>query len=74
MSKVAHATIGGEVIISLGMSQSGLAAELGTVREVVVRALRSLRKHGVIANAGRGRIRVVDVAALRRVADNTGGA
>jgi CRP/FNR family transcriptional regulator len=70
LAKVARSTIGGETVVSLGMSQAALAAELGTVREVVVRALRSLRERGLIATAGRGRIRIADVAALRRVADD----
>jgi DNA-binding FadR family transcriptional regulator len=47
-----------------------LAAELGTVREVVVRALRSLRERGLIASAGRGRIQVLDIAALRLIAED----
>jgi CRP/FNR family transcriptional regulator len=69
LAKVPRTSIGGEVVVSLGMSQAALAAELGTVREVVVRALRSLRERGLIATAGRGRICIVDVAALRRAAD-----
>jgi GTP-sensing pleiotropic transcriptional regulator CodY len=51
------------------MTQSGLAEELGTVREVVVRALRSLREQGVIASAGAGRWRIVNGTALRRLAN-----
>jgi CRP-like cAMP-binding protein len=56
-------------IVMLGMTQSALAEELGTVREVVVRALRSLRERGVITSAGHGRLRIVDPAALRRAAE-----
>ncbi|MGH7719979.1 MAG: helix-turn-helix domain-containing protein [Gemmatimonadaceae bacterium] len=54
------------------MSQGELAEELGTVREVVVRALRELRADGVIRSAGSGRIEVLDATALARRA-RTGG-
>ncbi len=40
--------------ISLGMTQGELAAELGTVREVVVRELGRLRRDGVLEAMGRG--------------------
>jgi hypothetical protein len=50
------------------MTQAALAAEVGTVREVIVRTLRSLRDRGLIASAGRGRVRVMDRAALQSVA------
>jgi CRP/FNR family transcriptional regulator len=55
----------GSEVITLGMTQTQLAAELGTVREVVVRALRALRNAGLIEPAGRGRLRVVDRVQLR---------
>jgi CRP/FNR family transcriptional regulator len=70
LAKVPRTMIGGEAEVGLGMSQEALAAELGTVREVVVRALRSLREAGLIASAGRGRIHIKDVEALRRVMDD----
>jgi CRP/FNR family transcriptional regulator len=54
--------------VGLGGTQTAVAEELGTVREVLVRALRDLRESGVIAADGRGRIRVCDVAELRRLA------
>lgn len=50
---------------SLGMTQAELAEELGTVREVLVRSLRSLVDAGAIERAGGGRYRVVNVQALR---------
>ena len=53
---------------TLGMTQLELAEELGTVREVVVRALGRLRRVGVIGSAGRGRYSVRDAAALRVLA------
>lgn len=54
-------------IVALGMTQSALAQELGTVREVVVRSLRTLRDRRVIQSAGPGRIRVLDSKALERI-------
>jgi CRP-like cAMP-binding protein len=53
---------------TLGMTQAELAEELGTVREVIVRALAQLRRLGVIASAGRGRYVVRDLAALTALA------
>jgi CRP/FNR family transcriptional regulator len=50
------------------ITQASLAEELGTVREVIMRALRSLRKRKIIATAGRGRIEIVDRSALRALA------
>jgi CRP/FNR family transcriptional regulator len=52
-------------VITLGMTQTALAEELGTVREVMVRALRALREAGLIATAGRGRLRVTNRSGLR---------
>lgn len=59
---------------TLGCTQLEVAEELGTVREVVVRALRELREGGVIRSAGRGRYEVVDEAALVRLAEGGDGA
>jgi CRP/FNR family transcriptional regulator len=70
LARVPRATIAREAVVNLGMSQAALAAELGTVREVVVRALRSLRERGLIATAGRGRIQILDVAALRGIVED----
>ena len=53
---------------SLGMTQSALAEELGTVREVVVRALRGIRKLGAIESDGGGKYRVADLATLNELA------
>jgi CRP-like cAMP-binding protein len=53
---------------TLGITQAQLAEELGTVRELVVRALAQLRYSGVIASAGRGRYVVTDLAALMKLA------
>lgn len=43
----------------LGQTQGALAEELGTVREVLVRALRQLREAGIVAAEGGGVYRVV---------------
>lgn len=57
---------------SLGMTQTDLAEELGTVREVVVRALRDLKKAGAITARERGRFIVADPVALRAAAEDSG--
>ena len=54
--------------VSLGMTQAALAEELGTVREVVVRALVALRRRGAIAPLGGGRYEITDFEALRQAA------
>lgn len=51
--------------VSLGMTQAALAEELGTVKEVIVRSLRTLRRLQLVEPAGRGLYRVVDSAGLR---------
>jgi CRP-like cAMP-binding protein len=56
-------------VFSLGMTQAALAEELGTVREVVVRALRELRRLGAIESAGKGRYRVASLAIMERLAE-----
>lgn len=53
--------------VALEGTQTELAQELGTVREVLVRELRYLRRHGVIRTRSRG-YEVLDGAALRRLA------
>lgn len=55
---------------SLGMTQTALAEELGTVREVVVRALRELRQAGAIERTGDGKYRVADDTVLQQVAQS----
>ncbi len=52
-------------VITLGMTQAALAEEIGTVREVTVRALKALREAGLVESAGRGRLRVTNRAGLR---------
>jgi CRP/FNR family transcriptional regulator len=58
-----QAGAGGEV----GATQAMIAAELGTAREVVFRALRGLAAQGLVATA-RGRVRVLDPRGLAHLA------
>lgn len=53
---------------SLGMTQSELAEELGTVREVIVRALRQLKEAGAITSRDHGRFAVADLDLLKEAA------
>jgi DNA-binding GntR family transcriptional regulator len=50
------------------MSQQSLAEELGTAREVLVRALRGLCHAGAIRRTGRSRFAVASVERLRSLA------
>lgn len=53
---------------TLGMSQAALADELGTAREVVVRAIASLVRMRAIRRVGRGRFALVSRATLHSIA------
>lgn len=57
----------------LGESQTKVAEDLGTVREVVVRELRALVAAGVIRRVGTGKYSVSDERALRATAAAAGG-
>lgn len=61
---------GGASAFSLGMTQTALAEELGTVREVIVRSLRELKQAGAIESAGDGKYCVQDAALLERLAES----
>jgi CRP-like cAMP-binding protein len=61
---------GKNAVFSLGMTQTALGEELGTVREVVVRALRALRKSGAIESAGDGKYRVMNASILETLAES----
>ena len=65
--------VGAAAVFSLGTAQTALAEELGTVREVLVRALRSLREAGAIASAGDGKYKISDRAVLQRLAQSAPG-
>lgn len=58
----------GRASITLGRTQQEVAEELGTVREVVVRAVRALCDLGAIESVGGGRYRVRDVEKLKELA------
>lgn len=66
---LARADLAGGGTFDLGASQSSLAEDLGTVREVVVRHLGALRRRGVLAAEGRGRYRVLDRTWLAALAE-----
>jgi CRP/FNR family transcriptional regulator len=53
---------------ALGMTQSELATELGTAREVIVRGIASLIDAGAIVRTGRSRFAVRRLATLRAIA------
>lgn len=53
---------------TLGSTQADVAEELGTAREVLVRALRHLREAGYVHSPARGRFVVTDARALARLA------
>ncbi len=52
-------------------THQAIATEIGSSREVVSRHLKQLERHGLI-HLGRGRIEVLDTAALRAIAVETG--
>ena len=62
---IGRADARGRATVSLGMTQQQLAEELGTVREVIVRELQSLRSAGLVRSIGPGRFEIVDAPALR---------
>ena len=62
---VARLDARGRPVVALGMTQQQLAAERGTVREMIVRELHALRRRGVIRAIGGGRYEVIDAGALR---------
>lgn len=65
---LALASAGDDATVEVVGTQEQLAEDLGTVREVVARELARLRREGVVASAGRGRLTVIDEEALERVA------
>jgi CRP-like cAMP-binding protein len=59
----------GTDVFTLGGSQTMVAEELGTVREVLGRNLRALRDRGLITVGRNGAMRIVDEAGLRAEAE-----
>lgn len=66
-----NGAIGSGATFRLPRTQEELAAELGTTREGVSRALRNLRASGTIGQRG-SRIRILDAAVLHRLAGQNG--
>jgi CRP/FNR family transcriptional regulator, cyclic AMP receptor protein len=69
---LARANESGGAELTLGMTQGALAEELGTAREVVVRALRGLCDAGALRRTGRSRFAVASAARLRALASPRG--
>ncbi len=59
----------GKRAFTLGVTQQQAAEEIGTVRELVVRGLRTLRDRGIIEATGGGRYVVLDLVALQEAAE-----
>ena len=59
----------GTDLFTLGGSQATVAEELGTVREVLGRSLRTLRDRGLITVGANGAVRILDEAGLRSEAE-----
>ncbi|MCC7195844.1 MAG: Crp/Fnr family transcriptional regulator [Gemmatimonadaceae bacterium] len=64
----AGAVAGRPVELRLRRTQRELAIEIGTARESVSRAMKALRKRGLIQAVPGGRIRIPDVERLRGIA------
>ncbi len=64
--RIAAALLGRGRVVELTHQQ--LADEVGSVREIVTRVLRSLAESGLV-RLGRGSIEILDAAGLRRVAE-----
>lgn len=62
--------IGSDWLVLLPVTQEQFAEEIGTVREVLVRELRSLRESGIIAGRGGSRLQVLDPVRLRSMASD----
>ena len=64
--------VGGGVELTLRRTQEELSLEIGTARESVSRAMRQLKRSGLIASLPGDRIRIPDVAKLRARAQERG--
>jgi len=56
------------VVLTLGRTQEELALEIGTARESVSRAMKQLRRQGLIVSLGGRRLRIPDLGRLRAAA------
>jgi CRP-like cAMP-binding protein len=61
-------TTGDGVVLKLDRTQEELALEIGTARESVSRAMKQLRRKGLITSLGGARLRIPDVEELRAMA------
>lgn len=68
MALLERADSSGTDSFGLGMNRAALAAELGTVREVVVRLPSEFCDRGTLASAGRARYRIADRQGLELLA------
>ena len=68
----AGARAGQTAIIRLRRTQEELAMELGTARESVSRAMKTLRQRGLLESLGGGRFRLPDPARLRTFSRGSG--
>ncbi|HEX6965045.1 MAG TPA: Crp/Fnr family transcriptional regulator [Gemmatimonadaceae bacterium] len=59
---------GASVVLKLDRTQEELALEIGTARESVSRAMKQLRRKGLIESMGGGRLRIPNVGRLRALA------
>ena len=59
--------LAGQGLVTLNLTQQDIAAEIGTAREVVSRALKSFEREGWV-RLGRGAVTVLDPEALSRYA------
>ncbi|MGH7653049.1 MAG: Crp/Fnr family transcriptional regulator [Gemmatimonadaceae bacterium] len=64
-AEISGTTTRGGVEIALDRTQEELAIEIGTARESVSRAMKSLRRQGLVLPAGHRRLLIPDVARLR---------
>jgi CRP/FNR family transcriptional regulator len=62
------ATTGDGVVLRLDRTQEELALEIGTARESVSRAMKQLRRKGLIASLGGARLKIPNVEELRAMA------
>jgi CRP-like cAMP-binding protein len=68
---LARAREGDGEAFTLGVSQEKAAEQIGTVRELVVRGLRTLREQGAIDALGGGRYVIRNEDLLRKIAEGT---
>ena len=68
-ARLAHALLSMAAGAEVRATQSALASRIGTAREVVSRRLEAWAAAGLVAT-GRGTVRLIDPAALRRIAED----